>query len=205
MELLEQALTHSSSGAANYERLEFLGDGVLGCVIAQELYARFPDAGEGRLTRLRATFIRAEALAEVAQDIGLAGAIRLGATEARDGAPKPSILADALEAVFGAIFLDGGYEAARAAVRAAFGERLDRLDAMPPKDAKTALQELAQADARRLPEYRVVSTQGEAHRRTFEVECVLPHLDLRATGSGSSRQRAEQAAARALLDKLGSA
>jgi len=200
--LIEQALTHRSRGAENYERLEFLGDGVLGCAVADELYARFPQLSEGKLTRLRASLVREEALAEVARELGLASLLKLGEGERAAAAePRPSILADALEALFGAVFLDGGYDAARRALLAAFGERLDRLDPeQPGKDAKTELQEALQAAHRPLPLYRVVSVHGAAHRQSFEVECVVQ--DLVAKGTGSSRQKAEQGAARAMLEKL---
>jgi ribonuclease III len=202
--LLEQALTHRSRGADNYERLEFLGDGVLGCAVADELYARFPQLSEGKLTRLRASLVREEALAEAARRMGLGEFLRLGEGElARGREARPSILADALEAVFGALFLDGGYDAARNAVLATFAPLIDQLDPeRPAKDAKTQLQELLQATHRRLPEYRVVAVQGAAHHQSFEVECVVQELGLRATGSGSSRQRAEQEAASGLLRQL---
>ena len=202
--LLEQALTHSSCGPENNERLEFLGDGVLGCAVAEELYARFPQLPEGKLTRLRASLGREEALAEVAGELGLAGFLRLGEGElssARE--PRPSILADALEAVVGAIFLDGGYDAARNAVLHAFGPLIERLDPeRPAKDPKTQLQEQLQAARQRLPEYRVLAVRGAAHRQSFEVECLVPDTGLSATGSGTSRQRAEQQAALAMLEKI---
>lgn len=204
IELLEQALTHGSFGADNNERLEFVGDGVLDCVVAEELYARFPRLPEGKLTRLRASLVREETLAEAAREIGLSASIRLGETEraARDQ-PRPSILADTLEAVLGAVLLDGGYDAARKAVLAVLGARLDRLDPdRPGKDAKTQLQEILQERSPRLPEYRVLSTQGEAHSRRFEVECAVPDLGLRTAGTGTSRQRAEQDAAQAMLAML---
>jgi ribonuclease-3 len=202
--LLEQALTHRSRGADNYERLEFLGDGVLGCAVADELYARFPSLSEGKLTRLRASLVREEALAEVAKSLGIGEHLRLGEGELAAGPEaRPSILADAIEAVLGAVFLDGGYDAARKAVLAAFGPLVDRLDPdRPAKDAKTRLQEMLQARHRRLPQYRVVAVQGEAHRQSFEVECSVAELNLTATGTGTSRQRAEQQAAKALLEKI---
>jgi ribonuclease-3 len=202
--LLEQALTHRSRGAENYERLEFLGDGVLGCAMAGELYARFPQLSEGKLTRLRASLVREEALAEVAKSLGIAEHLRLGEGELAAGPePRTSILADAVEALLGAVFLDGGYEAARKAVLAAFGPLIERLDPeRPAKDAKTRLQEILQAKHRRLPQYRVVATQGEAHKQSFEVECYVSELDLRVTGTGTSRQRAEQQAAKAMLERL---
>lgn len=201
-ELLEQALTHRSHGAAHNERLEFLGDSLLGCVIAEELYRRFPQLSEGKLTRLRASLVRADALAELARELELAPLVRLGEGElAASAEPRPSILADALEALFGAVLLDGGYPAARDAVLAAFATRLERLDPeRAAKDAKTELQEKLQAARRPLPVYRLVSVQGAAHRQSFEVECNAGEVSAR--GSGSSRQRAEQEAARALLERL---
>ena len=196
--LLEQALTHRSHGADNYERLEFLGDGVLGCAMADELYARFPQLPEGKLTRLRASLVREEALASAAARLGLARELRLGKV-----AVQPSLLADAVEAIVGAVFLDGGYEAARKSVVALLGAELAALDPeQAAKDAKTELQERLQAKRLRLPEYRVVAVQGEAHKQSFEVECRVAELELSATGSGSSRQRAEQQAARRLLERL---
>jgi len=202
--LLEQALTHRSHGAQNNERLEFLGDGVLGCAVAEELYARFPQLPEGKLTRLRASVVREEALAEVAENFGLANYVRLGEGELSSGAaPSGSIVADALEAVFGAIFLDGGYEAARKSVLLAFRPLLERIDpAQPAKDAKTQLQEILQSRRQRLPEYRVAAVRGAAHRQSFEVECIVAEAGLSATGSGTSRQRAEQSAAASMLEKL---
>jgi ribonuclease-3 len=203
-QLLEQALTHRSRGADNNERLEFLGDGVLGCAVADELYGRFPQLSEGKLTRLRASLVREEALAGVANSLGIGEFLRLGEGELASGPePRPSILADALEAVLGAVFLDAGYEAARKTVLAAFGPLIDRLDPeRPAKDAKTRLQEILQASHHRLPQYRVVAVQGEAHRQSFEVECSVAELGLTATGSGTSRQRAEQQAAKAMLERL---
>jgi ribonuclease-3 len=196
--LLEQALTHRSFGVENNERLEFLGDGVLGCAVADELYARFPHLPEGKLTRLRAALVREEALAEAAGRLGLAEHLRTGKVAA-----QPSLLADALEALVGAVFLDGGYEAARKTVVALFGPQLQALDPeQAAKDAKTELQERLQAKHLKLPEYRVVSVQGEAHRQSFQVECLVEALDLKAVGSGTSRQRAEQQAARRLLEQL---
>ena len=203
--LLAQALTHRSFGSPHNERLEFLGDGVVGCVVAEEVYARFPGLAEGELSRLRASLVREEALAAVARSIGLSEFLRLGEGEVSSGgADRPSILADALEATYGAVFLDGGYEAVRAAVRRTFGKSLEELDPhQPAKDAKTSLQELLQGRRQKLPEYRVTATNGAAHRQVFEVECVAPDLGLRATGSGSSRRLAEQQAAANLLKQIG--
>ena len=203
--LLEQALTHSSysgsHGVGSNERLEFLGDGVLGCAVADELYARFAGLPEGKLTRLRASLVREEALVSVAEALGVSGFLRLG--EGELGQARPSILADAVEALIGAVFLDGGYQAARQAVLRCFGPLLEQLDPdQPAKDAKTELQERLQARRQRLPEYRVVSVRGAAHRQSFEVECIVADAGLSASGSGSSRRRAEQQAALAMLDKL---
>jgi ribonuclease-3 len=171
--------------------------------MAEELYRRYAHLPEGKLTRLRANLVRAEALAELARELGLAALVRLGEGELL-AAPEPraSILADALEALFGAVFLDGGYGAARDAVLRVFGERLARLDPeRPAKDAKTELQERLQAAHRPLPVYRLVSVRGAAHRQSFQVACVVGELT--AQGTGSSRQRAEQEAARAMLEQLG--
>ena len=204
--LLAQALTHRSFGSPHNERLEFLGDGVVDCVIAEELYARFPALAEGELSRLRASLVRETALAAVARSIGLSAFLRLGEGEvASGGAERSSILADALEAAYGAVFLDGGYEAAREVVRRTFGEALENLDPREPaKDAKTSLQELLQGRRMKLPEYRVIATAGAAHKQVFEVECVAAGLGLRASGSGSSRRLAEQQAAANLLKQIGS-
>ena len=164
--------------------------------MADELYTRFPQLSEGKLTRLRATLVREESLARVAQELGLAQMVR--------GAPAPvpaSVLADALEAVFGAIFLDGGYPAARRAVLQAFGAQLAQIDpGAVEKDAKTSLQELLHARGKQPPSYRVVGTHGAPHSRTFDVECVVD--DVQTRGEGTSRQRAEQLAAAAMLEKL---
>lgn len=175
---------------------------MLGCAVAAELYARFPQLSEGKLTRLRAGLVRAEALAEIARELGLVPLVRLGEGElAAAPEPRPSILADALEAVFGAVFLDGGYEAVRETVLRAFRARLERLDPeQPSKDPKTELQEALQAAHRPLPVYRVVALHGAAHQQSFDVECAVDGMT--AQGSGSSRQKAEQAAARAMLERL---
>ena len=203
--LLEQALTHRSYGSPHNERLEFLGDGVLDCVMAQELFARFPALSEGELSRLRASLVRKETLAAVARELGLGDHLRLGEGEsANGGAERPSILADTLEALYGAVFLDAGYEGARHAVCNTFGSALDALDAnATAKDPKTRLQELLQARGHGLPGYSVVATRGAAHRQIFEVECVVQPLGLRATGRGEARRAAEQQAAEALLQLLG--
>lgn len=204
-ELLDQALTHRSYGSPHNERLEFLGDGVLGCVVAELLYGRFPSLSEGKLTSLRAGLVREETLFDLARRLGLGEHLRLGEGElANPGGPRTSILADAMEAVFGAVLLDGGYEAARASVLSVYGDALQELDpAQTRKDAKTRLQEYLQARHIPLPEYRVTATRGAAHLQTFEVECVVAELGVRSTGSGTSRQRAEQQAAEEVLRELG--
>jgi ribonuclease III len=168
---------------------------VLGCAVADELYARFPSLPEGKLTQLRASLVREESLAGVARQIGLA-------TRVHAAVVQDSVLADSLEAVFGAIFLDGGYPAARRAVVQALGPLLEGIaPGNVEKDAKTRLQELMQSRGKPLPEYRVVTTHGAPHQRAFEVECVADEQV--AKGEGTSRQRAEQQAARSMLDKMG--
>jgi len=203
--LLEQALTHRSYGPAHNERLEFLGDSVLGCIMAEALYARFPALSEGALTRMRAALVREETLSEAARALGAAAALRLGEGERARGVDiRPSILADALEAVFGAIFIDGGYQAAREVILRLYAAQLERIDPQEPrKDPKTRLQEFLQGQRKSRPEYRVVEVRGAAHHQTFEVECVVAELGARATGSGTSRQRAEQQAAAAVLESIG--
>lgn len=169
---------------------------MLDCAVADELYTRFPQVPEGKLTQLRSSLVRHEALVVVARELGLDQHVHVGATPIRD-----SVLGDSLEAIFGAIFLDGGYPAARRAVVQAFGRLLDALDpGTMEKDAKTRLQELMHARGKPVPEYRVVATHGEPHQPSFEVECRVEGSS--STGGGTSRQRAEQEAAKAMLDKL---
>lgn len=202
--LREQALTHRSFGSPHNERLEFLGDGVLNCIVAEELFNRFPGLSEGQLSRLRANLVRKESLSTIALELGLSEFLRLGEGElANGGGSRPSMLADALEAVYGAIFQDGGYEAVRAAVRHTFRGEFEKLDpAKPTKDAKTLLQEHLQGRQLKLPSYRVVATEGAAHRQTFEVECTVAELKLSATGTGSTRRIAEQNAAAKILKQV---
>jgi ribonuclease-3 len=199
--LLTQALTHRSFGSPHYERLEFLGDSVLGCAVTELLFQRHPDLPEGKLSRIRAGLIREESLARIGRELGIAAFLRLDESTARnDGAERPSILADALEAVYGAVFLDAGYGVARDVIERTFGTALSHLDPEAvQKDAKTRLQETLQAKRRAKPQYRVVSETGAKQNLTFEVECAVDDLELKATGSGSSRQRAEQQAAGNLL------
>lgn len=202
--LLAQALTHRSYGSPHYERLELLGDSVLGCVVTELLFRDHPELPEGKLSRIRAGLIREESLAEIARGLGIAEHLRLDESTARnDGAARPSILADAIEAIYGAVFLDAGYQAARDVVARTFAARLSQLDPdAVEKDAKTRLQEYLQARRLAKPLYRVVSTQGAKQSLVFEVECVIEDPRRSATGSGSSRQRAEQQAAALLLKQI---
>ena len=196
--LLEQALTHRGGAGEHNERLEFLGDSVLGCVIAEELYKRFATLREGQLHRLKESLVREESLAESARALGLPELLQPSLGTVRDAA-----LADTLEAIFGAIFLDGGYEAARKAILGRFAAALEKLDpGRIEKDAKSLLQELVQARFRRVPEYRLIASHGADHQRSFDIECLVPELGMTASGSGTSRRRAEQQAALAMLEKL---
>jgi ribonuclease-3 len=202
--LLQRALTHRSFGADHNERLEFLGDAVLSITISAMLYERFSGSDEGDLTRVRAHLVREDSLHRVALQLGLPEVLRLSEGEARGGgAQRPSILADALEAILGAAFLDGGFEPAQALVRRLFGEVIasTEMDGWS-KDPKTELQEWLQARRLAVPVYRIVATRGQAHAQTFEVECAVPALGLAEPGEGRSRRMAEQDAARRLLDNL---
>src|SRR5215831_1691328 len=196
-ELLRQALTHRSFAAEHNERLEFIGDGVLNCAIALMLYQRFPRMSEGELSRMRSALVNRESLHRHAVALDLGGSIRLGEGELKSGGPaRPSILADALEALFGAIFLDAGFDAAYAAIdRLYAGDVSDAGTESIGKDPKTQLQEWLQGRHLAVPEYAIVGVQGEAHQQTFEVECRIPALDITATGTGPSRRAAEQVAA----------
>jgi len=205
--LLEQALSHRSVGSRNNERLEFLGDAVLSYVISEDLYSRFPTADEGQLSRLRVSLVKGSALAHLARELDLSAQLRLGSGERSGGGrQRASILADTLEAVLGAIALDQGIAVARDAVRKIFASRLSELHLdQALKDPKTRLQEFLQARQRPLPEYRLLSTEGEEHARSFTVACVLSDGGDEATGQGSSRRAAEQQAAQRALDVLVSA
>ncbi len=196
-ELLAQALTHRSHGAHHNERLEFVGDAVLNCVVAHALYERFPEVDEGDLSRVRASLVNRDTLAEIARRLGLSAAIIVGEGEQRSGgSERPSILADALEALYGAVFLDGGFEAARAVIDNTFGEVLSDADpAALGKDPKTRLQEWLQARRLPVPDYRIVAVDGEAHAQIFTFECSIAALGIATQGMGSSRRTAEQAAA----------
>jgi ribonuclease-3 len=202
--LLERALRHRSYGADHNERLEFLGDAVLSLAISSLLFDRFAGSDEGDLTRVRAHLVREDSLHKVALTLGLPEVLRLSEGEARGGgAQRVSILADALEAVIGATFLDGGFDAARTLVQRMFGEIIANTEIGNwSKDAKTELQEWLQARRLPVPIYRISATRGQAHAQTFEVECAVPALSLTHSGEGRSRRLAEQEAARRMLDAL---
>lgn len=205
--LLREALTHRSAGAPHNERLEFLGDAVLGCVIAHTLHARLPAAAEGELSRARARLVNQASLVARAEAEGIGARLVLGDGERRSGGrSRPSILADAFEAVIGAIWIDGGFDAARDAVSRSFAAALDALATQPDtKDAKTALQEWLQGRRRALPIYRLLSAAeatGAASGLPIRVECAIAEPPWQAVGEGSSRRIAEQAAAGALLARL---
>jgi ribonuclease-3 len=206
-ELLRRALTHRSAGSRNNERLEFLGDSLVNLIVAEALFQRWPRADEGELTRARAALVREPALAEIARTLQLGDLLELGPGELKSGGfRRDSILADALEAVTGAIYLDAGFEACRDVVLPWFEPSIAALTpGKTAKDAKTRLQEWLQARQQSLPEYRLVSAQGEDHDKTFNVLCVMEAAGVETPGSGPSRRQAEQAAAQAALDLLESA
>ena len=203
-QLLREALTHRSHGTPHNERLEFLGDGLLNCIIAAELFARFPRLREGELSRLRAHLVRQASLHRIAQRIGLGSYLRMGEGELKSGGfSRPSILADAVEALVGAIFLDGGFEAVRAVLRLLFAEPLAELDPKSfGKDPKTQLQELLQSRHIAVPRYAVIATHGAAHDQSFEVECLIEELEVRTQGAGASRRAAEQEAAQRAFEQI---
>ncbi|MCB1974114.1 MAG: ribonuclease III [Burkholderiaceae bacterium] len=202
--LLQRAVTHRSFSADHNERLEFLGDSVLNLAVASLLYVRLGSQPEGDLSRVRANLVKQETLHQLALGLRLSEVLRLGEGEARSGGQKrPSILADALEALIGAVYLDAGYASAEALVLRLF----DAVEINPQmqaaaKDAKTALQEWLQGRKMQLPQYRVVATEGAAHRQTFDVECAIGELALAERGLGGSRRAAEQSAATAMLATL---
>ncbi len=202
--LLELALTHSSHGQRDNERLEFLGDSVLSLVVSFELYQRNPGLSEGELTRLRARLVRGETLAEIAASFDIGNYLRMGAGELRTGGfRRPAILADAVEALIGAIYLDQGLNAARSLVMRLLGERLAECD--DPhllKDPKTRLQEWLQARRHPLPSYELIDEWGADHKKSFKVSCSVGGLIDPAEATGSSRRRAEQEAARLVLERL---
>jgi ribonuclease-3 len=203
-DLLLQALTHRSHNNHNNERLEFLGDGVLNFIIAHQLYQRFPKLAEGELSRLRAQLVKEATLSEIASSLNIGEVIRLGEGELKSaGWRRPSILADALEALIGAIYLDGGFAAAEAVVLKLFTEKLETIDPkIIDKDPKSLLQEFLQGRKLPVPEYTVTHTEGEAHVQQFTVECLVQKFNIRTIGSGSSRRIAEQQAAKLALTAL---
>jgi ribonuclease-3 len=203
-ELLLQALTHRSFGSPHNERLEFLGDSVLNCVVASLLYEKFVALREGDLSRQRANLVNQDTLATIAQGIALGDFLRLGEGELKSGGfRRPSILADALEAIFGAIYLDAGFAAARRAIEQLYQPLLAEVNPkVSGKDAKTELQELLQARKLPLPLYKLLATYGELHNQEFEIECVIPALSINAIGKGNSRRQAEQAAAKSAIQQM---
>lgn len=203
-QLLTQALTHRSHGSPNNERLEFLGDSVLNLAIADQLYQRHPKLPEGDLSRLRASLVKELTLSEIALALQLGESLRLGEGELKSaGWRRPSVLADALEAIIGAVYIDSGYEAAKRLVNRLYAERLDTLDPKAVgKDPKSLLQEYLQGQKIDVPEYAVLGTEGEAHCQTFLVECHIRKLDLRTQAEGTSRRAAEQVAAQLAYEQL---
>ncbi len=203
-ELLQAALTHRSHGSPHNERLEFLGDSILNCGIARQLFDRFPDLPEGDLSRLRANLVRQDSLHRLALSLALGKSLRLGEGELKSGGhQRPSILADALEALFGAVWLDAGFDAASSVISRLYRDMLAAISpGRPIKDAKTRLQELLQGRRLALPRYSLIATEGEAHAQQFRIACEIDGLHLRTEGSGGSRRAAEQMAAERALENL---
>lgn len=202
--LLAQALTHRSYSANNNERLEFLGDGALNFIIANQLYNRFNKLPEGGLSRLRAQLVKESTLCEIALLLNIGESLKLGEGELKSaGWRRPSILADALEAIVGAVYVDGGYDAAEILVLTLFKDKLNDIDPkIIDKDAKSQLQEYLQSKKMDLPDYHVVLIEGEAHAQTFKVACEIKNLAILTTGEGTSRRIAEQRAAQLALEKI---
>ncbi|MDY7537512.1 ribonuclease III [Undibacterium sp. RTI2.1] len=200
--LLQQALTHRSHSVLHNERLEFLGDSILNCVVASLLFDSFANIDEGDLSRVRANLVKQQSLYEIAQRIELSQFLRLGEGELKSGGfRRPSILADTLEALFGAIFLDAGFDAAREVIKSLYSLVLVTIDPTTlGKDAKTLLQEFLQSKKIALPQYNVVATHGAAHNQEFEIECLVPKLEIQVFGAGGSRRAGEQAAAKLALE-----
>lgn len=202
--LLQTALTHRSFGMPHNERLEFIGDGVLNCVIALALYRRYPALAEGDLSRLRASLVRQDALHRLAVSLKIGDFLRLGEGELKNGgSQRPSILADTVEALIGAVYLDGGFDAAQALIARLYLPLFDELNpGHVVKDAKTRLQEWLQGRKKPLPRYQVIATSGAAHEQRFEVACEIVDPPVHTIGQGNSRRLAEQAAADAALEVL---
>lgn len=202
--LIQQAVTHRSFSGNNNERLEFLGDSVLNFIVAHQLYLSFPKLPEGDLSRLRAQLVKESSLCEIALTLSLKDHLKLGEGELKSaGWRRPSILADALEAIVGAVYLDGGFVAAEAVVLKLFAQKLSTIDPKAiDKDAKSQLQEYLQSKKIELPDYVVVSIEGEAHAQSFKVECVINKLNITTLGEGTSRRNAEQQAAQLAMEKI---
>ena len=195
--LLTQAFTHRSFGIPHNERLEFLGDSILNCAVAHFLYLRFPDLPEGVLSRLRANLVRQQSLFAIAEQIHLGDFLRLGDGEIKSGGrSRPSILADALESIFGAVLLDSDFDHAQQVVHRLYSDSIAAIDPnTPAKDSKTLLQEVLQSRHLPLPDYTLIATSGQAHEQIFNIACVIPALDIHTSGLANSRRAAEQAAA----------
>ncbi|MCU7555746.1 ribonuclease III [Alteromonas sp. ASW11-19] len=202
--MLEQALTHRSAAKEHNERLEFLGDAVLGMVIGEELFRHFPAEPEGKLTRMRSTLVKGDTLAELARETSIGELLKLGPGELKSGGHRrSSILADAVEAIIGAIYLEAGLEQVRTVILSLWQSRITRLDPNAhPKDSKTRLQEFLQSRKQPLPQYEVVSITGKDHAQTFEVSCTVSSREEPITAAGNSRRKAEQEAARLMLEVL---
>jgi ribonuclease-3 len=202
--LIKQALTHCSIGSENYERFEFLGDSILSFVIAHELFTKFPLQSEGQLSRLRAFLVKGDTLAEIAADFGLGDFLLLGQGELRSGGfRRASILADALEAVFAAVFLDGGIEFSRQLILKLYESRLnDPTLNESQKDFKTQLQEYLQSQKRDLPVYTLIKIEGDEHEQVFYVSCSVPGIEFQTKGHAGTRRKAEQLAAQLFLERL---
>lgn len=202
--LLQQALTHRSAAGQHNERLEYLGDAVLSMVVAEDLYLRFPMVHEGDMTRMRASLVKGVTLAEIGRELALGEVIRLGPGELKSGGHRrDSILADAVEAIIGAVYLDGGIEQAKPLIHRLFASRFAAIQpGVRQKDPKTRLQEYLQARRKPLPEYQVVSVEGDAHNQKFTVRCLVSELAEAVVGTGTSRRKAEQEAASQALEQL---
>ncbi len=197
-QLIVQALTHRSIGSKNNERLEFLGDAVLGCIIADELFQRFPKASEGVLTRLRASLVKGDTLATIGRELNLGDCLRLGSGELKSGGfRRDSILACGVEAILGAVYIDGGFEASKGLILRLYQQRLDTVSPeAADKDPKTRLQELLQSRKQALPVYELLTVDGESHDQIFRIICRAEGLNEPVSGKGTSRRKAEQDAAR---------
>jgi ribonuclease-3 len=202
--LLQQAMTHRSFSSEHYERLEYLGDAVINVIVSDLLYQALPDLPEGQLSRIRSNLVKQDSLHSLALKLGLSHCLRLGEGEAKSGgAKRPSILADALEALLGAVYLDAGYDTAQRIAKTWLEDiRVDMNMSQTAKDAKTELQEWLQARKMPLAVYTVIGTVGAAHEQTFDVECYVPSLKKTERGIGSTRRAGEQAAAQAILDTM---